>query len=93
VTLSSVEQLQKLDVGTFRELKQETLLIIIHDLVQKSGYFSVLQHIEASPLYKAYIESGKNKLAGKITQNKSLLTQEEFERVVDILRDIRVNRG
>lgn len=73
--------------GSYRSEFYQKLL----GFVSQYGYFQVLSNIEQSPLYKDYLEYGKQKLAGGV--NGVLpLSQEEFEFITDLLLSLKVNR-
>ena len=92
-SLQAVEDLAALSINDIRAQQQQTLLLSISALVNQFGYFTARQHLEMSPLYKAYLETGKQRLSDSNLGVPSALTHEEFELVSDILQSIRVNRS
>lgn len=97
-TLQEIEQLQELSVETIREHTLQSIFDAIRQAIQTNGYFAVLQLIEASPLYASYINAGKQRLGVVVPKTsdaspqESTLTQEEFEFMTDLLRNMRFNR-
>lgn len=98
-TLPSLENLQELSLETLRSFSPESISNEVRKAITEHGYFTVIQLIEASPLYAEYMNAGKQLLGdpqkSAITNSpvkKSDLTQEEFEFVVDLLRNVRFNR-
>ncbi len=89
LTLPNVEAVQEMDVATVREHEHASIINAVQAIAQSYGYFTTLQHFEASSLYSAYIAAGRNRLAGR---PDSTLSQAEFELVTDILQGIRQNR-
>lgn len=97
-SIQAVEQLQELSVKTIREHTLQSIFDVIRQAIQTNGYFAVLQLIEASPLYASYINAGKQRLGAVVPKTsdaslqESTLTQEEFEFMTDLLRNMRFNR-
>lgn len=60
-------------------------------LVSQYGYFQVITNLEQSPLYKDYLEYGRQKLAGGV-KGVLPLSQEEFEFITDLLLSLKINR-
>ncbi len=89
LTLPNVEAVQEMTVATIREHEHASIINAVQTIAQSYGYFTTLQHFEASSLYSAYIAAGRNRLAGR---PDSTLSQAEFELVTDILQGIRQNR-
>ncbi len=85
-----------LTVNAVRTISIDNLLNRLQQLVKLEGYFNVLSFLEDSPLYKAYILTGKKILANQLkfetaNEDHTLLSKEEFENVTDILRQIQLN--
>ena len=82
------EDLQNLSMRTLRKFDKQTIINVVKETIQAHGYYPILGIIEASPLYKSYLESGNLML-----QNQAApLTQAEFEFVADLLTHMRFNR-
>ncbi len=94
--LESVTDAGQLTLSSLRSLPSADLLLRLQQLSQVEGYFSLLSHIEDSPLYKSYIATGKKMLSGPTQVDPSkpdpnMLTKTEFETFADILRHIQLN--
>ena len=90
-SIESVEDLAKVTSQALAQSSRKNFYMIVSQLANQLGYFQTLQYIEASPLYKSYLEYGKKKLSG--ADEKALpLTQDEFEFMTDILLSLKVNR-
>lgn len=94
--LESITDAGKLTVSSMRSLNSSDLLLRLQQLSKLEGYFSLLSYLEDSPLYKAYIATGKKMLSGQpqVDQGKSdsdILSKSEFEAFADILRKIQIN--
>lgn len=90
LVLKDLSGVQALSPNTLRQHEHNSVITAIQMIAQSYGYFAALQNLEASPLYAAYLQAGKNRLAGK---PDSTLSQAEFETVTDILLGMRLNRG
>ncbi len=88
----NIEDLHSLTINDLRTHDQQSLLLSISNLVNKFGYFAVRNELEASPLYDAYFQTGKQRLSDANLGTPSPLTHEEFELISDMLQAIRVNR-
>lgn len=87
-SISAPEEIQNISTQTLRDYDMGSIVVAIRNAILEDGYFAVLQLVENSQLYSEYLESGK-----LILQNqKAALTQEEFEFVADLLRNMRFNR-
>lgn len=92
--LQDIEKLAELSVDTVRKFDLQSIVNTVRDVILERGYFHALELIETSPLYRTYIESGKQRLGPGNTSSagETLLTQAEFEFVTDLLRHMRFNR-
>lgn len=93
--LQHAEELQNLSVEILRKFDEQSIISVIKSQIEQHGYFVVLQLIEASPLYEAYISSGQAQLKGEVTAtaaNPNRLSQTEFEFMTDLLSNMRFNR-
>ena len=75
----------------FRAVNKDKLIKALQTLVNRFGYFKVLLNLEQSQLYQIYIDSGKKMLAETGSDNKDLMTKEEFESFSDMLHGIQIN--
>ncbi len=93
-TIEKPEDLSLLSEDSLRIHPAQSILDTVHQAISEHGYFPVLQLIEASPLYAAYINAGHERLGGQPQSNsgQSLLTQAEFEFMTDLLSNMRFNR-
>ena len=89
-SISEPGELQKLNLESLRQYTFQSIYDSISKVIQANGYFQILQLIELSPLYASYIAAGKERLGAPAQQ--LTLTQEEFEFMTDLLRNIRFNR-
>lgn len=96
--INSVEDVQKIGIMTLERMGVEALVEQLNRLTREHGYFPVLLELEKSPLYEAYIVTGKKMLAsqdqapGQPKEPDTLtrfLSKEEFESVVDLLQAIK----
>lgn len=92
-SINDPSELQTLSPTTLRQYNLQTLADTIRDIIQERGYFSILQIIESSQLYKSYLETGKAMLGAPNQKNNPELTlsQAELEFVTDLLIHIRFN--
>ncbi len=88
MSIQTIAELQQVAPETLREFDLQSVVNAILGATQHYGYFRVLQILESSPLYKAYIDSGK----AMLNKEKSSLTQSEFEFITDLLRHMRFNQ-
>lgn len=93
-TISVLSDVSLIGIGTFRFMGGSELEARLVSLAKRHGYFEVLFAIEQSPLYEAYVATGK-KLIGEQKNFEqaveddllgNLLTRAEFESVADMLR-------
>ena len=89
-SISDPGDLQKLNMESLRQYTFQSIYDSISKAIQANGYFKILQLIESSSLYASYIAAGKERLGAPAQQ--LTLTQEEFEFMTDLLRNIRFNR-
>jgi hypothetical protein len=90
--LNKLEEIAQLTVETLREVDLQSFVNTIRSAIMQHGYFNILQLLEQSPLYDAYIQSGSHRLKTTAPPEKSHLTQEEFEFMADLLQHMRFNR-
>lgn len=93
--VEEIEELQNLSLQTLRDFTHQSITNTIRSAITEHGYFAILQLIEASPLYSSYIAAGKERLGMRSASGAVIqagLTQEEFEFMVDLLRNMRFNR-
>lgn len=95
-TIRDLDDAAKIDVNVFRKAGYDQLVKILRELVRKTDYFDVSFRLEQSPLYKAYLNTGKKLLelegrGGALPQAAAELSRAEFEKVADLLRAIQVN--
>mgnify|MGYP000205044483 CR=1 FL=1 len=76
--LLTAEDAQTLLLTHFRAVNKDKLIKALQTLVNRFGYFKVLLNLEQSQLYQIYIDSGKKMLAETGSDNKDLMTKEEF---------------
>lgn len=86
--IQQVEDLQRMSLDSIRIHSSQSIFDVFKKAIEEYGYFTVLQLVEASPLYIEYVNSGKERLNG----NESSLTQAELEFMTDLLRNMRFNR-
>lgn len=87
LVLQSVSEIQNFTVETLRGYDLQSIINAVLAAIQQNGYFRVLQILETSPLYQAYIESGK----AMLNKTESPLSRDEFEFITDLLRHMRFN--
>ncbi len=83
-----LETLADIDVLKPDDLKQHatgTMFRKLQKLVSVNGLHEVVRHMEISPLYKAYIETGVALLKEDANRKSAPLTSSDFERFVDLL--------
>lgn len=96
LTPAQFDDLENVDAFTleqFRSFDPETIVAALHPLVLHYGYFTVLQHLEASKLYESYLATGKKLLSGTALEPRFNLTQAEFETMTDVLQALRLNKS
>lgn len=83
----------RLSIGALQKMGATHVIDALQQLVKKEGYVRVLEFLEQSPLYKAYLEAGNNMLrsTGPASLNAGPVSKEEFEQIADIFRKIQVN--
>lgn len=94
LVIGQVSDIQAFDVATLRQYELQSVVDAVRGAIQANGYFHILQQLEASPLYRSYIETGKIMLGhGKatVTDPETTLTQTELEFITDLLRHMRFN--
>ncbi len=93
-SINQLEDLQLLSPDILRTMSQQSIFDTIKSVIAVNGYFAVLQLIESSPLFVAYIKSGNIRLGVQVNgaEEQAELSQEEFEFVTDLLRNMRFNR-
>jgi hypothetical protein len=95
--LETLADVEKLNVTTMRKMAHQDLLIRLQQLAKMEGYFNLLSYLEDSPLYRSYVATGKKILSQETTfdqgvkRDPALLSKEEFEQFIDILRKIQIN--
>jgi hypothetical protein len=87
-TIEQPDDLKGLNIATLRNYDWHSIAEQVKKAIGEVGYFQILQIIESSALYEAYIQSGKMRLQG----DPSEVTQEEFEFMTDLLSSMRFNR-
>lgn len=89
----TLADLALLDIKVMRENDYNSLFKKIKDFTGLYGYHETLFNLEKSPLYQAYIKSGSQALAqasGFEHLGPGCLTRQQFEKFVDLLRQIQV---
>lgn len=89
--LMAMTDVAKLTAEALHHQNRANFFAAISALAEKEGYFSVLSHLEQSPLYQDYLNYGKLMLSGANGDNLPL-SQEEFEFVADLLQALKINR-
>jgi hypothetical protein len=94
-TLSDIkfmDDLKKIEVGHLRQAPVSSQIqairskiILIAQANKMLPYYAVVA-FEASPLFRAYLDHGNSKFSG--TGSRGDLTQEEFEAVADLRKEI-----
>ncbi len=93
--LDTLDQLSEFNIAQFEGGSLEDLVVKIKKLVKMFGYHNVVFNLEKSPLFKAYINTGMqllNERADKVGQaviKDNFLNKREFEKFVDLLRQIQ----
>lgn len=101
LNLNSLAEISQLEARHLRSIGITGLIARFRNLAITFGYFDVLFAFEKSPLYKLYLETGKDLLTKVHGQQKSpthnqtlptnLLTKQEFEGITDLLLKIQLN--
>ncbi len=102
-SITDPEDLRHLSAEIIRTHSLQSVFDAIRTAIEENGYFAILQLVEASPLYISYMNTGKQRLGAQLTPGEdaaanppadpeSILTQEEFEFMTDLLRNMRFNR-
>lgn len=94
LTIQNIGEIQQYDVSVLRKHELQSVVDAFRLIIQNNGYFQVLQQLEASQLYRSYIETGKFMLGhgtAQVTDPETTLTQTEFEFITDLLRHMRFN--
>lgn len=100
-SLDTLQDLSTLNLDNFLALSVKNLLVKFSALIKKFGYHEVIFNFEKSPLFGNYVDTGLFILEKQTNfedastkiqaqNNKVFLTRQEFERVSDILRDIKM---
>lgn len=95
VKLDQPKDVALLNVATMRAMG-ENIQTELRRMVKMSNYYDVLLSIEKSPLYQAYLLTGKESLnmpAGSFPSSENsnkYLTKEEFEAFSDLLKSIQL---
>lgn len=96
-SITRLEDVTNIGIGTFRVLGPEKLYEKLRTLARHKGYFDLLFAFEKSPLYSAYIHTGMKFIQESSESGEAAnvgneiavyLTREEFESVADILRNL-----
>lgn len=100
-SINGVADVEKINLDLFRRVGPDKITEILQKIVRGSNYFDVLFAFEKSALYQAYVFMGKklleiglpyDQVAEKVKEDgMEPLSKQEFEAVVDIQRQIRVN--
>ncbi|MEZ4179996.1 MAG: hypothetical protein R3B41_00545 [Candidatus Doudnabacteria bacterium] len=90
--LSSLEEVLQLEpkhlsLGNYQKIKSN-----LSDLININGYFAILHSLEASALYKGYMEYGRLSLSGRDI-SQSGFNEEQFAMMADLLQEIKINRS
>jgi hypothetical protein len=94
-SIETLEDIKDLNPEVLRKFDLQSVVDIIRSAIQEHGYFHILQLLEASSLYGAYIQSGTERLKAQgqpVPAIKTDLTQAEFEFMTDLLSHMRFNR-
>lgn len=92
IDLSTPQETTALTVGHLRKFGVDALAQKLKELAIQHGYFTVLENIEQSSLYSAYISSGQRILAGQLVSSDKELSPQEFGMVADLMSSLRINR-
>lgn len=94
LSIANLTDIQAFEVATLRQYELQSIVDAIRTIIQANGYFQILQQLEASPLYRSYIQTGKFMLGegnAEVADPETTLTQTEFEFLTDLLRHMRFN--
>jgi hypothetical protein len=87
---TTLADVAKLSLAYFRSHLVGELQQQLHQLVVDNGYFAVRAELEKSPLFHTYVQSGLLLLAGQHL-SQQFLSREEWEKMADMLANIRRN--
>lgn len=92
------DELSSLDMKNWDILTSESFLPKIKKLIAKFGYFDVIFHLEKSPVYKIYLDTGAKLLSQKATfedlagiSGGIFFSRVQFENFVDLLRKLKAD--
>lgn len=91
----NIKNLEELSLLTIQDLEEgdlNQLIKNIQNLVKQKNVHEALKHLEESPMYKSYMETGKKALLNDSFENleeQGLINQEQFEMVADLLRQVK----
>ena len=92
-TVDSIEELEKLAPQDLSKADVSLLIKSIQNLVRRANVHEIIFHLEKSPLYASYIETGKQLLtlgsSFESLEKGKYLNQKDFEATVDLLRAIQ----
>lgn len=97
--LKSLQDLAKLKVSDFSGSRTDDYSRLIKAIIRKTNYHDAISRLEQSPLYQAYINTGLKMLSDRVDSNSDsllgdpdkLLTKNQFEKFVDLLRQIQAS--
>ncbi len=95
--LKTLDDIQKLTPPVWRAYPPGEFLDRIKGLVIRYGYHDVIFNFERSPLHQSYIDTGLKILHGRVSfealgeevPGAQYLSRQEFEKLVDVLRQIQ----
>lgn len=95
-SLDTLESLAQLELNDWQQSPPEDFIAKLRHLAAKFGYFEVIFHLEKSPLFKAYLNTGLKLLSSKGTfedlenaEEDGYFSKESFEMFVDMLSKIQ----
>jgi hypothetical protein len=96
VQITEPKDVSQLTVGNMKSMSG-SLAETLKQMVARSNYFEVLFYLEKSPLYQAYLETGREALSDSSSafpsgkEGKNFLTKGEFEAFSDLLKSIQIS--
>lgn len=94
VKIVEPKDIQQLNVATMKAMGTD-LSEVLKKAVLASNFFEVLFYLEKSPLYQAYLATGREALRAsstafpQVSDGKQLLTKVEFEAFSDLLKSMQ----
>lgn len=84
--IKSIENVAGISVESLRAWGEEGLFSALKPIVQEYSWALTRLEFEQSPLFRAYVDTGRQSLGGGQSENADLLDRHEFEAVADLLQ-------